>query len=166
MITLALDISTHATGVAIFQQKQLVYYECVFADSNNVFNRIDKIKDRIEKLIQLYHPNQIVAESPLPADVGHNIDTYKKLTWAQGIIGDMLNKHGLAYNTLYIPSQWRKKVQIKTGPHKMRPKLKADDIAMVKNLYNITVNDDIADAILIGRAFTQEKIKEDEINWE
>jgi len=37
----------------------------------------------------------------------------------------------------------------------MRPKLKADDIAMVKNLYQIEVNDDIADAILIGRAFTQ-----------
>lgn len=37
----------------------------------------------------------------------------------------------------------------------MRPKLKADDIAMVKHLYNIDVNDDIADAILIGRAFIQ-----------
>ena len=46
----------------------------------------------------------------------------------------------------------------------MRPKLKADDIAMVKNLYQIEVNDDIADAILIGRAFTQQNVEE--INWE
>lgn len=51
MITLALDISTHATGVAIFQEKELIYYECIFASSNNVFNRIDKIRDRIEELL-------------------------------------------------------------------------------------------------------------------
>ena len=57
---------------------------------------------------------------------------------------------------MFIPSEWRKKVQIKTGPHKMRPKLKAEDIQMVKNLYKIEVNDYIADAILIGRAYTQQ----------
>ena len=164
MITLALDISTRSTGAAIYQNQNLTHYECIAASSTNTFNRIDKIRDRIEQLIQLYHPDKIVAESPLPADVGHNIDTYKKLTWAQGIIGDMLNKHNLKFDVMYIPSQWRKKVQIKTGPHKMRPKLKADDIAMVKNLYQIEVNDDIADAILIGRAFTQQNVEE--INWE
>lgn len=164
MITLALDISTRSTGVAIYKDQNLIHYECISATSTNTFNRIDKIRDRIEQLIQSYHPNKVVAESPLPADVGHNIDTYKKLTWAQGIIGDMLNKHNLKFDVMYIPSQWRKKVQIKTGPHKMRPKLKADDIAMVKNLYQIEVNDDIADAILIGRAFTQQNVEE--INWE
>lgn len=164
MITLALDISTRSTGVAIYEDQNLIHYECISATSTNTFNRIDKIRDRIEQLIQSYHPNKVVAESPLPADVGHNIDTYKKLTWAQGIIGDMLNKHNLKFDIMYIPSQWRKKVQIKTGPHKMRPKLKADDIAMVKNLYQIDVNDDIADAILIGRAFTQQNVEE--INWE
>ena len=38
----------------------------------------------------------------------------------------------------------------------MRPKLKAEDIKLVQHLYNIKVNDDIADAILIGRAYTQD----------
>jgi hypothetical protein len=35
----------------------------------------------------------------------------------------------------------------------MRPRLKADDIKMVKFLYDLDVNDDEADAILIGRAY-------------
>ncbi len=164
MITLALDISTHSTGAAIFQNQNLTHYECITASSTNTFNRIDKIRDRLEQLINLYHPDHIVAESPLPADVGHNIDTYKKLTWAQGIIGDMLNEHNLKFDVMFIPSEWRKKVQIKTGPKKMRPKLKAQDIAMVKMLYGIDVNDDIADAILIGRAYTQQH--QEQINWE
>lgn len=164
MITLALDISTRSTGVAIFQEQELIHYECIGATSTNTFNRIDKIKKRLQQLVEQYHPTDVAIQSPLPADVGHNIDTYRKLTWAQGIIGYMLNQHKLKYNVMYLPNEWRKKVQIKTGPHKMRPKLKADDIAMVKNLYNIEVNDDIADAILIGRAYTQQNNKG--INWE
>lgn len=65
---------------------------------------------------------------------------------------------------MYIPSQWRKKVEIKTGPGKMRPRLKADDIKMVKFLYDLDVNDDEADAILIGRAYASQH--EDGFNWE
>ena len=163
MITLALDISTHSTGAAIFNGRELIHYECIAASSTNTFNRIDKIANKIEQLIKEYKPTDVVVEAPLPADVGHNIDTYRKLTWAQGLIGDMLNKHKLIFNTMYAPNEWRKKVQIKTGPKKIRPKLKAQDIAMVKMLYNIDVNDDIADAILIGRAYTQQY--QEEINW-
>ena len=164
MITLALDISTHSTGAAIFEEQKLIHYECITASSTNTFSRIDKIASRIESLIKQYHPTDVVVQAPLPADVGHNIDTYRKLTWAQGIIGNVLNKNKLSFNTMYAPNEWRKKVQIKTGPKKIRPKLKAQDIAMVKMLYNIDVNDDIADAILIGRAYTQQH--NEEINWE
>ena len=164
MITLALDISTHSTGAAIFKDQQLIHHECIVAASANAFNRIDKMSSRIEQLVKQYSPTDVAVESPLPADVGHNIDTYRKLTWAQGIIGDMLNKHSLRFNIMYIPSQWRKKVEIKTGPGKMRPRLKADDIKMVKFLYGLDVNDDEADAILIGRAYTSQH--EDGFNWE
>lgn len=156
MVTLALDISTQSTGAAIFNNQELVHYQCITASSSNVFKRIDKITNRIQQLINQYKPTDVAIQSPLPANVGQNIDTYRKLTWAQGIIGDMLNKNNLTFNVMYIPSEWRKKVEIKTGPHKMRPKLKAEDIKLVQHLYNIKVNDDIADAILIGRAYTQD----------
>ena len=164
MITLALDISTHSTGAAVFDQKKLVQSKCITAYSQNVFNRIDKITKEIQQLVIKYKPATIVVESPLPADVGHNIDTYRKLTWAQGIIGNMLNKHGLKFDVMFIPSEWRKKVQIKTGPKKKRASLKQDDIDMVKQLFDKQVNDDEADAILIGYAYVKQT--RGVINWE
>ena len=38
MITLALDISTHSTGAAIFNGRELIHYECIAASSTNTFN--------------------------------------------------------------------------------------------------------------------------------
>ena len=45
----------------------------------------------------------------------------------------------------------------------MREKLKQADIDFVKKIYNIEVNDDIADAIGIGHSYVN-KI-DNEINW-
>ena len=45
-----------------------------------------------------------------------------------------------------------------------REALKVADINFVKETYNITVNDDIADAIGIGHAFVNQL--NNEINWE
>jgi hypothetical protein len=42
---------------------------------------------------------------------------------------------------------------IKTGTGVRRESLKPQDIAFVKTIYNIEVNDDIADAIGIGHAY-------------
>lgn len=164
MIILALDISTKSTGAAVFNDTQLIHYECLVASSQNVFNRIDKITEGIQKIIQQYKIQKVIAETPLPAFVGKNISTYEKLTFAHGIIGDMLNKHKLKYDVKYIPGEWRKKVGIQTGPKVKRSQLKQQDIQLVKQLYHIDVNDDVADAILIGRAYTQQNCNE--INWE
>lgn len=164
MIVLALDISTHSTGIAIYNQNKLIHYECAAATSTNVFNRIDKITAQIEALLDQYKIDTVVAEAPLPAETGHNMNTYQKLTWAQGIIGDMLNRHKLKYDQFYTSSQWRAKVGVKTGRGIKRQSLKPKDIAKAKELYGIDVNDDIADAILIGKAYVDSTKKE--LNWE
>ena len=86
------------------------------------------------------------------------------MTWAHGIIGLMLNHYKLKYDTVYTSSEWRSIVGVKTGAGVKRESLKNKDIQKVKDLYNIDVNDDEADAILIGLA----KIKKSktEINFE
>lgn len=164
MIVLALDISTKSTGAAIFNDTELIHYTCLTATSTNVFNRIDKITDQIQQLIKKYKPTAVVVQDPLPAQSGHNMSVYKKLTWAQGIIGDLMNKYKLEFTYMFTSSQWRSKVGISTGRGIKRESLKSKDIAKVKELYNIEVNDDIADAILIGRAYTQQHCNI--INWE
>ena len=40
MITLAIDGSTKATGVAVFNEKELVYYTCIKSSSTNMLKRV------------------------------------------------------------------------------------------------------------------------------
>ena len=35
MITMSIDASSKATGVAIFKEKELVHYECIYATNTN-----------------------------------------------------------------------------------------------------------------------------------
>ena len=93
----------------------------------------------------------MIAEEPEPAFVKNNIDVYRKLTFAHGAICMELNKRHLTME-LCSSSHWRKMVGIKTGRGIARTELKKKDIELVKQLYNIDVNDDIADAILIGKS--------------
>ena len=51
------------------------------------------------------------------------------------------------------PSEWRSRCGLHTGRGIKREELKKADIAFVKKVYNIEVNDDIADAIGIGYAY-------------
>ena len=48
---LSLDISTKSTGVAVFQNSKLIHYECITASSVNVYNRIEKITERVAALL-------------------------------------------------------------------------------------------------------------------
>lgn len=150
-ILLSLDISTKSTGVAIFKDDELIHYECITATSTNVYNRIEKITERVAALLDEYKPSQVIAEEPEPAFVKNNIDVYRKLTFAHGAICMELNKRKLTME-LCTSSHWRKEVGIKTGRGITRESLKKKDIELVKELYNLDVNDDIADAILIGRS--------------
>ena len=148
---LSLDISTKSTGVAVFQNSKLIHYECITASSVNVYNRIEKITERVAALLDEYKPTIVIAEEPEPAFVKNNIDVYRKLTFAHGANCMELNKRHLTME-LCSSSHWRKMVGIKTGRGIARTELKKKDIELVKQLYNIDVNDDIADAILIGKS--------------
>lgn len=62
------------------------------------------------------------------------------------------------------PSQWRKNCGIKTGRGIKRDSLKKADIDFVKQRYNLSVNDDIADAICIAHGYLD--LENEGFNWE
>ena len=83
--------------------------------------------------------------------------------WLQGAVAIFAHEKCGKLDIEYLyPSQWRKICGIKTGSGVRRTSLKPKDIEFVKNKYNITVNDDIADAIGIGYASAMI----DKFNWE
>lgn len=153
MITMAIDGSSKATGVAIFEDKVLVYYECIYANDTNAFDRIRKMLNRIKDLYEIYKVTNVIMEDVIPEDVRHNQQVFKVLHYLQAAV--VLNLHDCYKQKVefFGASEWRKKCGIKTGRGITRDMVKASDIQFVEKQYGVKVNDDIADAIAIGHAY-------------
>ena len=72
MYILALDASTKATGVAVFNGNKLEKYKCIQCGQINVLDRIDYMREQIQDIYLNYAPEIIVMEDVLPEQVGHN----------------------------------------------------------------------------------------------
>ena len=152
MITMSIDASSKATGVAIFKEKELVYYECIYATNTNSLDRINKMVARIKELYETWKVTNVIMEDVIPDDVRHNQQVFKVLHYLQAAIVLMLHDYKQIVE-FYVSSEWRKKCGIKTGRGITRDMVKQADIKFVKDKYNLDVNDDIADAIGIGYAY-------------
>lgn len=162
MITLAVDPSTKSTGIAIFDGQELKHYDCITASSTDLFKRIHKMQDEIEKIIIDYKVEKVVIEDVIPDDVHSNQNVFNALKWLQGFLVEIFNKNKLPYEFM-VANHWRKLCGIKTGAGIRRESLKPKDIAFVKSQFGLTVNDDIADAICIGFAAVGGTIKEPQV---
>ena len=154
MITMAIDASSKSTGIAIFNKQELVHYQLIAAAGDDAFARIKKMVAEIKNIYETWNVTNVIMEDVLPEDVNHNQNVFKILHYLQALTVLML--HG--YNQkveFYTSSEWRKMCGIKTGRGIKRETLKAADMQFVKDNYNIEVNDDIADAICIGYAYTK-----------
>lgn len=155
MKTLAIDGSSKSTGIAIFEQNKLIHYECITASYTERYKRIDKMVKRIRQLYDQYKPTNIVMQQVLPQDVKHNQKVYKTLIYLQGAIVLELQKNGAVVN-LAAAAHWRAMTGIKTGRGVRRQTLKAASQKLIKDTYDIDVNDDIADSICIGLAYIKQ----------
>lgn len=170
-ITLAIDASTKSTGVAIYKNKELIKYQCITSSSKDVLTRIKFMVDELEKIYNDYNITQVIIEDVLPDNLTEdnnkwmkNRNTFKALMYLQAAILLMLH-HYKADVELIGATSWRKRCGIKQG-YVTRDILKARDIEFVKNKFNISVNDDIADAICIGWAKVNTQPEPAAFNWE
>lgn len=159
MIVLALDPSTKNSGWAIYQDQELIKHGCITASSTNLYKRIHKMTEEIEKILKNNKINLVVIEDVFPEDVHNNRNVFNALMYLQGFITDLLNTYKITFK-FYVASEWRKKCGIHTGRGIKRESLKPKDIQFVQNQFGIKVNDDEADAICIGFAEVGGVIKE------
>ena len=153
MITMAIDASSKSTGIAIFKDKELVAHHLIAAAGQDPLARIKKMVSEIEILYKAWNVTNVIMEDVIPEDVRHNQNVFKVLHYLQAAVVLML--HGYEQKVeFYVSSEWRKKCGIRTGRGITRDMVKAADIKFVKDKYNLDVNDDIADAICIGYAYT------------
>lgn len=166
MNILALDLSTKSSGWAVMTEDSLIEYGCITSASTDLIKRIFIMSDGIEEVLNKYKIDKIIVEEVRPEGgygVG-NQKTHKALMWLQAKIAFLIYEKFKGIQIEYIyPSSWRASIGIKTGRGIKRTSLKQADIDFVKEKYNISVNDDIADAICIG--FAQFNETSNEINW-
>lgn len=162
MKILSLDLSTKSTGWCIGQNQFIISHGCITASSKDVMKRIIKIRDELSQIIKENKVQKIIMEQVRP---DFNSHTGKILMWLQGIITMAAYEINSKIEYDFIgASTWRAALKIKQGRGIKRNDLKPQDIQYVKNKYNITVNDDEADAICIFDAYN-EKFN-NQINWE
>lgn len=163
MKILTLDLSTKSSGYCFGQDTVLKQHGCITASSGVVEQRIIKMRDQIITLICRYNPDKIIMEQVRPQVNSH---TNKVLMWLQGIIAVAAYECKKSIQIQFVgASEWRAAIKIKQGRGIKRQQVKTFDIQYVKDKYNITVNDDEADAICIFDSYWQ-KNDNNEINWE
>lgn len=143
----SIDASTTSTGISYFlngeyQSSTLIQYDDKIADS-----RFNKMCLAILRELDTLNPYIIYMEE---AANPRNPHTQRLLVRLQGVVYSWAISHG-ADCEFIRPSSWRSLVGIKSKG-KRKNELKIAAIEMVKSIFNITVNDDVAESILIGIA--------------
>lgn len=168
MKLLALDCSTKATGVAIFDGCTLLGSSVITASSTDLIKRIHKMVDTIDQLVTELSIDTIVIEEVIP-DHAKNQNTFKALMYLQAAIIIMLHdNHPAAKLEFMYPGSWRSTCGIRTGRGVKRETLKEADVRFANQTYGLNItSDDQADAICIGHAYLHPtSTSGGDLNWE
>ena len=141
---IAFDQATEHFGLSIWDDSKLVFYS-LYTFTGDVISRLTKIKSFINDIvIAAWQPDFIIMED-IQQQYGAVL-TYKILAMLLGVIEVTCTENKIPYEVV-SPNVWRKYAGT-CGKNRKEEKLLS--VAVVKNKYNITVSDDIAEAILIG----------------
>lgn len=163
MLVAGIDASTTATGVAIMNDGELLYYELIAIDSKkekDAYKRIKEMLIRICGILDQYAIEKVYMEKAICK--GGNVDITIKLAYLSGGMSLYCIQKDIEFNNP-TPAMWRKIVGIKNGRGVLRDEQKAQAIKAVKDWYGIDVGDDVAEATLLARsAFKLPKLQIEE----
>ena len=146
---LSLDTSTSSTGWALFVNGE--YSDCGLIDLKSIKNghdRMGQMVSSIYNLINYYSPAIITIETPV---VVRNPQVQRSLTMIFGTVYGKCIHDNIDFQELR-PTEWRKLIDSGKKPRK-REELKEWSKQRVKDLFELDVNDDVSDAVLIGQAY-------------
>lgn len=147
---LALDQASITSGYAIFDDDKLVSYGKWSSNGTHSTERISQTKSWIACMIEKWKPDLVVLEDiqlqKFGEDGQEGVITFKKLAALQGVLKNYCFESGIIYK-IVSPSTWRAHSGIKG---KLRTDKKRNAQLKVKKLYDISVSQDEADAVLIG----------------
>ena len=164
--SIGLDQATHITGYSIFDNGELVYADTFEAAAGDEIERDIEIKNWLIQLINNWKPDIIGIEGIQLQQINNKnvgVTTYQTLARLQGILMATCHEQQVEY-VIVPPATWRAHCEVKG---RARADRKRSMQTKVKEWFDITVSDDIADAIGIGKYINDKHKKKVEIfNWE
>lgn len=159
---LGLDQATRLTGWSIYDNKELIKYGTFETSLNDEIARDHAIKEWLINMINLWQID-IVGIEGIQYQSTMGVTTFEKLARLQGILLDTLYENKIQYK-ICPTNTWRAHCGVKG---RTRSDKKKSMQMLAKKWFDITITDDEADAIGIGKyvsdLHTQAVIIE---NWE
>lgn len=144
--TLALDQASKVTGWSVYDGKQLIKYGIFTATGDDEVKRFLQIKNWLFSMITNWQPDIIGIEG-IQYEQNFGVTTFQTLARLQGII--MVSCEEVKIPHKVCPTNtWRAHCGVKG---RSRTDKKKSMQLLVKNWFDITVTDDVADAIGIGK---------------
>lgn len=146
---LALDQATHSTGYAIFDDGLLVRADVYQSKGDTEVARISDMRTWLICMVEAWNIDGVGLEDIQLQNGAHRmgVTTYKVLAHLQGVLIECLYSINMPY--VVLPSAtWRAHCNIK-GRTRVDKKRSAQ--LLVKQWYDITVSDDVSDAICLGK---------------
>lgn len=159
---LALDQATHHTGYAVFNNKDLIDYGVFEAKGTNEIERCAQVKQWMISMIETYEIDFVGIEQ-IQLDVQKSAPTFEALAHLQGILMLTCYEEKIPCKAAHV-STWRAHCGVRG---KTRPDVKRSCQLLVKKWFGIMPTDDEADAIGIGKYFSDiQAPKVEIIDWE
>lgn len=152
---LVFDQASITSGWAVFDDEKLIKYGAHTSEGESSTEKIAKTKYWVASMIENWKPDEVVFEDiqlqkgtnteTFNGDMG--VTTYKKLAHLQGVLMNYCYEKKVVFR-IAAPATWRTHSDVK-GRYRTDKKKSAQ--LKVKKFYDVSVTEDEADAILIGR---------------
>ena len=159
---LALDQATHISGYAVFNNKNLIDYGAFEATGENDIERSVQIKQWLIALIDQFEIDFVGLEG-IQYQTAAGVTTFETLARLQGILAAACYEEKIPYKI--VPTNtWRLHCGVQG---RSRPDRKRSMQRLVKEWFGFTPTEDEADAIGIGKYFSDVQTPKVEIiDWE
>lgn len=159
---LALDQASHVTGWAIFDGENLVQYGSYKTGEQEEMERLHEVNVWLISMIQNWQPD-IVGIEGIQYQKNFGVTVFQTLARLQGILAETCRQANIAFR--FCPTNtWRAHCGVQG---RARADKKKSMQLLVKNWYDVSVSDDCADAIGIGKYVAESYAPQVEIvQWE
>lgn len=164
--TFAIDQATHVCGWSVFDGNDLIAYGKYNVPDEEEIARTNAVKNWVLSMIDNWHPDKVAIEGiqlqEFSATRAMGVQVFQALARLQGVLLDAIYTQHLSSEVCHT-AQWRSHCGVR-GKTRAEKKRSMQDI--IKKTYDVSVTDDEADAIGIGKYASSLVPKQQIFNWE